>query len=63
MLRPESESYHPGGNPAKKRKPCDQTDREGWRELARSTENAPDDSILNRELHSLRPTDRPLTPC
>ena len=62
MFRSESESDHPGGNPAEERNQRKQPDCEGRREPVPIGEDAPDDSILNRELHSLRHAGRPLTP-
>ena len=62
MLWSESESDHPGGNPAEERNQRQQPDCEGRREFVRAAEDVLDDSILNHELHSLRHTGRPLTP-
>ena len=62
MLRSESESDHPSGNPAEERNQRQQPDCEGRREFVRTAEDTLDDSILNHELHSLRHAGRPLTP-
>ena len=62
MLRPESESDHPGGNPTEEWKQRQQPDGERRREPVPIGEDAPDDAILNRELDSLRHAGRPLTP-
>jgi hypothetical protein len=58
----KAHSDHPGGNPEEEWKSCDQTDREGLRKPVPIYGDASDDSILNRELHSLRHAGRPLTP-
>jgi len=62
MLRSESESDHPSGNPAEEWKSGQQPDCERRREPVLTGEDSPDDSILNHELHSLRHAGRPLTP-
>ena len=62
MLRSESESDHPSGNPAEEWNQRQQPDCERRREPVLIGEGAPDDAILNRELHSLRHTGRPLAP-
>ena len=62
MLRSESESDHPGGDPAEEWNQRPQPDCEGRREPVPIGEDALDDSILNHELHSLRHAGRPLTP-
>lgn len=61
MLRPESESDHPGGNPAEEWKQRQQPDCERRREPTAIGKDAPDDAILNSELHSLRHAGRPFT--
>jgi len=62
MLRLESESDHPSGNPAEEWNPRQQPDCEGRREPVRAAEDAPNDAILNHELPSLRHAGRPLAP-
>ena len=62
MLWSESESDHPGGNPAEEWKPCDHPEHERWRELVRAAEDFADDAILDEELHPLRHAGRPLAP-
>jgi hypothetical protein len=62
MLRPESQSDHPGWNPAEEWNQRQQSDCERRREPVPIGEDAPDDSILNSELRSLRHAGRPLTP-
>jgi hypothetical protein len=62
MLWSESESDHPSGNPAVEWKQRQQPDCKGRRKPVPIDEDAPDDSILNHELHSLRHAGRPLTP-
>jgi hypothetical protein len=62
MLRAESESDHPGRNPAEEWDQRQQPDCAGQRKPIRTAERAPDDAILNRELHSLRHAGRPLAP-
>ncbi len=62
MLWSESESDYPSGNPAEEWKQRQQPDCERRREPIPFGEDAPDDSILNHELQSLRHAGRPLTP-
>ena len=62
MFGAKTHSDHPGGNPAEEWKPCDQTDREERRKPVPTYGDASDDSILNRELPSLRYAGRPLAP-
>ena len=62
MLRSESESDHPSGNPAEEWKPRQQPDWEWRRKLVPIGQCATDDAILNRELHALRHAGRPLAP-
>ena len=62
MLRSESESDNPSGNPAEEWKQRQQPDCKGRREFVPIGEDAFDDSILNHELHSLRHAGRPFTP-
>jgi len=62
MLRSESEADHPGWNPAEEWDERQQPDCERRRKPVRAAEGAPDNAILNRELHPLRHAGRPLTP-
>jgi len=62
MFRSESESDHPSGNPSEEWKPCQQTDWEWRRKFVPIAQCTSNDSILNRDLHSLSHAGRPLAP-
>lgn len=62
MLRSKSESDHPSGNSAKEWNQFQQPDWKWRRKPVAIGKSAPDDTILNRELHSLRHAGRPLAP-